>query len=181
MFVDIKYSLPLTMTFNQKISAYTLGLLTVKDLSDIAMTALEEGKDSESLRMLAGQNASCNAFQVLDYFSSTLKELNMKLPDQKAALLDVLKYLVRRIVDKQSDPYPQFEKINEIVSRTEYDLEQLNLMDCYVLYICIWEVKGDGLQLQGTSMTKEEYILKTTNELVAYLSDWLNEASNGKN
>ncbi len=61
------------MTFVQKIFAYTLGILTEKDLPDIAITGLEEGYDSESLRILAGHNSTDNAFQLVDYFNASFR------------------------------------------------------------------------------------------------------------
>jgi hypothetical protein len=35
------------MTFIQKLSSYSLGFITDKDLPDVAMTVLEEGYDSD--------------------------------------------------------------------------------------------------------------------------------------
>lgn len=164
------------MTLNQKISAYTLGFLTDKDLPDIAITGLEEGYDSESLRILAGHNSTDNAFQMVDYFNSSLKELCLTQPDRKTALINVIKFYTHHIVLKQVDPYLGFEKIQESINKTEFYYDDINLMNCYGDYISIWEVKSDGLQLHtGSGMTKEQYIEKTKEDLVFHLKDWLTE------
>lgn len=84
------------MTFLQKISAYTLGILTDKDLPGIAMTGLEEGYDSESLRILAGHNMTDNSFVLDDYFRRTLNELRLALKDRKEALKDAVAFLCKQ-------------------------------------------------------------------------------------
>lgn len=45
------------MTFLQKKSAYTLKLLSDRDLPEIALAGLEEGYSSDSLLILAGHQA----------------------------------------------------------------------------------------------------------------------------
>ncbi|RYY00836.1 MAG: hypothetical protein EOO53_21105, partial [Gammaproteobacteria bacterium] len=106
------------MTLVQKISAYTLGILTDKDLPDIAMTGLEEGYDSESLRILAGYNTTNNSFILNDYFRKTLKELGLTFNDRKEALINVVAFYAKNVVDKKADPYLEFEKVNEIINKT---------------------------------------------------------------
>ena len=162
------------MTFTQNISAYTLGLLTDKDLPDIGVTGLEEGYDSYSLRILAGHNSGDNPFHLVDYFIVVLKELNLTQPDRKSALIDVLKFHAHKIADKQIDPYLGFRKIENIITKTEFYYDNLDLMDCYADFISIWEVKGDGLQLhEGLGLTKEQFIDKTKDDLVKHISSWL--------
>jgi len=164
------------MTFVQKISAYTLGILTDKDLPDIAMTGLEEGYDSESLRILAGYISTDNAFQLVDYFNASLKELMLTQPDRKTALINVIKGYSHNIVDRKVDPYLGFDRIKDAVGKTEFYYDDINLMNCYADYISIWEVKSDGLQLHsGSGLTKEQYVDKTKEDLIIHLKNWVTD------
>ena len=164
------------MTLVQKISAYNLGLLTDRDLPDIAMTGLEEGYTSESLRILAGYSSNDNAFQLVDYFKRTLLELRLTPIDKKDSLISVIKHYADKIIQRQLDPYLGFDDINKIVRTTHFDYSDISLNECYVDYISIWEVQSDGLQLHtGSGLTKEKYIDKTKEDLVNHLRQFLTE------
>ncbi len=138
------------------------------------MAGLEEGYDSESLRILAGHRSEDNPFQLVDYFNRVLRELNLTQPDRKSALFDVLKFHGSKIVHRQFDPYLGFEQIHNIVNKTEFDHSDLELSDCYADYITIWEVANDGLQLhEGSGLSKPQFIDKTKDDLVKHISSWL--------
>lgn len=162
------------MNFLQKLSAYSLGLITDKDLPDIAMTGLEEGYDSESLRILAGHNTMDNSFVLTDYFSRTLKELGLSLNDRKKALIDVAWFYAKNIIDKKVNTYLEFEKLNEVINKTEFHFDDIGLMPCYEEYISIWEEKTDGLDFHtAESITKEKYIEKSEERIRKHLQKWL--------
>ncbi|TMI62598.1 MAG: hypothetical protein E6H07_14385 [Bacteroidetes bacterium] len=165
---------PSIMTFHQKLSAYTLSFLTDKDLPDIAMTGLEEGYDSESLRILAGHNVTDNSFVLRDYFRTALKELGLRLKERREALINVVAFYAKSIIDKKTDTYPELEKLNEIINKTEFDWDDIGLMPCYADYISIWEEKTDGLDFHtADGLTKEGYIIKTEEKIRKYLEEWL--------
>lgn len=162
------------MTFIQKLSAYSLGLITDKDLPDLAMTGLEEGFDSESLRILAGLNTSDNSFVLNDYFTRALKELKLTLKERKDAFIDIIVFYARKVVDRKSDAYFEFEKINTIVNNTEFSWDDMGLMSCYAEYVSIWEEKMDGLDFHtAEGLGKEEFIIKTEEKIRKYLQQWL--------
>lgn len=162
------------MNFHQKLSAYSLGLLADEFLPDIAITGLEEGYDSESLRILAGHNSVENSFALNDYFIKTLKELGLTQKDRKDALINVIAFYAKKIVDKNTDTYLEFEKLNEVVNKTEFHCEDIGLMPCYADYISIWEEKMDGLDFHtAEGLTKEKYIEKTEEDIRKYLKEWL--------
>ena len=133
------------MTFLQKIAAYSLGFKTDKDLPDIAMTAMEEGYDTASLRMLAGKSEKDSAFELREYFGLALKELGLVLPERKEALTRVVAFYANRIAEKEVDTYQGFDEMNAMINKTEFECDALGLMSCYVDYITIWEEKSDGL------------------------------------
>ncbi len=162
------------MTFHQKLSAYTLGFLTDKELPDIAMTGLEEGYDAESLRILAGHTITDNSFVLRDYFKSMVKELGLTLKERKEALISIIAFYAKNIVDKKTGTYTEFEKLNQTINKTEFDCDDMGLMPCYADYISIWEEKMDGLDFHSVQgLTKEEYIEKTEGEMRKYLEEWL--------
>lgn len=165
------------MTFYQKISAYSLSLLSDKDLPGIAVSGLEEGFDSESLRILAGYGSNENPFKLAGYFSRSLKEIGFNIPTRVNALISIIRYYVDEIIKGKVDSYEGFQAIENIVRSTSFDFEDIKLQDCYVNYISIWEVSSDGLQLhEGSGLTKEEYINNEKRELVSNLRSWLNSA-----
>lgn len=162
------------MTFQQKLSAYVVGHLTAKDLPGMALTALEEGYDSESLVILAGYDEADNAFVMEDYFKKTLNELGLQLKEDKVALIDVLKYYAQEIVDKKVDPYTGFEKMKSIVDNTMFDLPDIGLMDCHIESIEIWETMSGGLNFHTIlGLTKSQFIEKKKEEMRMLLRDWL--------
>lgn len=162
------------MTFLQKLSAYSLGFITDKDLPDVAITGLEEGYDSESLRILAGHNTTDNSFVLSDYFIRALKELRLALNDRKEALINVVGFYAKNIVDKKADTYLEFEKLNEVINKTEFHCDDIGLMSCYADYISIWEEKTHGLDFHtAEGITKEKYIEVTQESLRKHLQEWL--------
>lgn len=164
------------MTFLQKIAAYSLGFKTDKDLPDIAMTALEEGHDTASLRMLAGKSEKDSAFELREYFGLVLKEQGLVLPERKEALISVLIFYASMIVNKKVDTYQGFDEMNNIINKTEFECDALGLMSCYVDYITIWEEKSDGLDFHTTAgISKEQYIKKTEEGIRRQLKEWLIE------
>jgi hypothetical protein len=105
------------MTLIQKISAYNLGLLTDKDLPDIALSGLEEGYDSQSIRILAGYTSNDNPFLLFDCFKAAISEISFTDPDRKKSLINVVKYYSSQIISKKFDAYLGFDRINSIVRK----------------------------------------------------------------
>ena len=162
------------MTFLQKLAAYSLGFKTDKDLPDIAMTAMEEGYDTASLRMLAGKSEKDSAFELREYFGLALKELGLSLPERKEALTRVVAFYANRIAEKEVDTYQGFDEMNAMINKTEFDCESLGLMSCYVDYITIWEEKSDGLDFHtAEGISKDQYIERTEEGIRRQLKEWL--------
>lgn len=142
----------------------------------MAMTAMEEGYDTASVRMLAGKSGNDSAFELRDYFGLALKELGLVLPERKEALITVVAYYAKRIAEKEVDTYLGFDEINDMINRTEFDCEALGLMSCYTDYITIWEEKSDGLDFHtAAGISKNEYIKKTEEGIRRQLKEWLIE------
>ncbi len=163
-----------SLTFLQKISAYALGLSTEKDLPGLAITGLEEGYDSVSLRILAGLNPTDSPFNLNDYFTSSLNELQIIMPEGKEALIEVVAYYARAIVEKTTDTYTAFGKLIDIINKTPYHCADIGLLHCYADYISIWEEKMGGLDFHTKEgITSEKYIEKTEESIRQQLTKWL--------
>ena len=76
------------MTFRQHIAKFVTGNATTSQLTDIAIIGLEEGLDSPSLCILAGLNKNENPFEIREYFTKALNELNIQLPDKRQAAIE---------------------------------------------------------------------------------------------
>jgi hypothetical protein len=161
------------MNFKQKISAFNLGFLTDRDMPEIALTGLEEGYDSESLIILAGLTPNDNYFRMLEYFKEALSELGLEQKDKLRSLIDVAYYYASQIITGKEDPYTGFDTLNRLVRQTDFDYPDMALDFCYADYITLWEVIGDGLQMQaGSGLTKDEFIVKTKSDLRLHLKEW---------
>lgn len=162
------------MTFHQKLSSYTLGFLTDKDLPDIAITGLEEGFDSPSLRILAGNESNENPFVLYDCFKLAVAELGLELKDPREALIQVICFYAKRITDQQINTYTGFDQLNSLINKTRFQCQDLELMPCYVDYITIWEEKGGGLDFHTVEgLTRDQYIERTGHKIRDYLKNWL--------
>ena len=65
------------MNLEASIAKLNLGELSLSQFPEIAMKALEEGIESESLVILAGINDSENSFEIREYLDCVIKELGI--------------------------------------------------------------------------------------------------------
>ncbi len=86
------------MNFRQELTAYTAGDRTTDQFPAIAMTGLEEGLDTPSLRILAGMNKNDNPFELEKYFKQMLEELHIQLPDDRRAAIEYAVLITDRIL-----------------------------------------------------------------------------------
>lgn len=161
------------MNFRVKLAAYVLRHLSEKDLSDIAMTALSEGIDSDSIRILAGMNSSDNTFELRMYFETALIENNLILPDEKKALEIYITFVIQKINSLSLSPYQGFEKIDDAIGKTAYYFDDMGLMECYVDYIQIWEIKTGGTEFYPKDFSPSRYIAEKEQEMLEKLNLWV--------
>jgi hypothetical protein len=82
---------------------WELELLPSEDLPEIAVSALEKGYNSPSLRILAGEIERI-ASTVGPLFVRALYELGISLPDVASAQMTVARFYARKIVDGSMSP-----------------------------------------------------------------------------
>jgi len=108
------------MNFKQLISSYILGNLTTSALPKIGLTGLMSGLDSESLVILAGLSEKDNPFEIKAYFLKALDELDIELPDETIAAMDIITYYANMIRNNQIDSFLGIEKIvKEVLYKTD--------------------------------------------------------------
>lgn len=83
---------------------WQLELLPSEDLPEIAVSALENGCDSPSLRILAGETKRI-ASTVGPLFVKALHELGISLPEVASAQMTVARFYARKIIDGSMSPY----------------------------------------------------------------------------
>ncbi|HRG92984.1 MAG TPA: hypothetical protein PLZ10_08535, partial [Chitinophagaceae bacterium] len=113
-------------------------------------------------------------FNLNDYFTSSLNELQIIMPEGKEALIEVVAFYARAIVEKTTDTYTAFGKLIDIINKTPYHCADIGLLHCYADYISIWEEKMGGLDFHTKEgITSEKYIEKTEESIRQQLIKWL--------
>jgi ribonuclease D len=82
---------------------HTLGKLLTEDLPEAGTQALVEGKDSPSLRQLAG-STSTNAFELEELLQRSLEELGLPPATKQEALRAMARYRAEQIVRGEIEP-----------------------------------------------------------------------------
>lgn len=171
------------MNFIESLSNYVLEHLMTKDLPKIGEIVLLEQLESESTCILAGMTEKDNSFEILHYFNSSLKELNVQLPERAAAARLLTKYYLRQIVQNPKHAFEIMVKIdNEIYKNINLDYSSqqyvgaaLKLEHLYTWYREIQDCRDGGRILYYNDLPKEQQLEKFETQLVAAAKDALNE------
>lgn len=117
------------MNFIEKIANYCLGHFKRNHFPDIAMTALKEGIESESLYILAGMNDRDDTIELQQYFDSSLDELGITLPDKYTSARLLLSHYLNEIITRPEKAYKTMSIIdNQITEQIDWKKE-LGLTD----------------------------------------------------
>jgi hypothetical protein len=88
-----------------KVSEYVIGKFNYHRLPAIALEALADGFDSESLRILAGLDENSSEYDVKYYFNRCIKELGYSIPEITNAIWFLIKNTAQKIVQQDIDEY----------------------------------------------------------------------------
>jgi hypothetical protein len=101
------------MNLNLIAAYWRLKRLPGEKLPEIAQEALEQGLDSVSLRILAGeQNATISEQGAL--FEQILSELNTEIPSQREAVRCIVHYHAQNIISGNVSPVQGAEQISAV-------------------------------------------------------------------
>ncbi len=163
-----------SMNFIEHISTYILGNLTIKDLPEIGLIALNENMESESIYILAGMNQNDNPFEILQYFDKALQELNILLPSKIEAAKNLTKYYLKEIIKNPNKAFELMNKLNNEVymqfdwqnNEKKYIGEELKIEHLFTWYREIQDWNDNGLLLYHNNLSREEQLKKLKENLV---------------
>jgi hypothetical protein len=138
------------------------GNLTARDLSDWAISQIEQGFDSKNLCMLASMFNQQSYVELENYFNRSLKELDWDYPNKEECVTRYARLITGKIINREIEAFQGC-----IIMRDIY-----NTLDCpktlshwVSLY---WS--GDDLDFQGRVLTKKELSEMIIHEAKNYLS-----------
>ena len=169
------------MNFKQQLSSYILGNLAISDLPKIGLLGLESGLDSESLVILAGLSEKDNQFEIDSYFKKALGELDIQMPDEKTAAINIIEYYADLIKNKQIDAYLGVEKIvQEVLNKTNvfgisgsYVYDNIGFEKIYSLYDTVCELES-AEKPWDIKKTNQELITDCKKEIIIEIEKWSN-------
>jgi hypothetical protein len=85
------------LNFERDIDRLILGIITVSEFPEIALKALEEGFDTESLTILAGLTPDEEYSRINYYFNQTVRELSLSIPDKRQAAINYARTLIEEM------------------------------------------------------------------------------------
>lgn len=94
----------------KSVALYSLEMLPVDDLPQIAIEALEAGYDSVSLRELAGGQSE-HPFDFRQKFEKALKELQLPMPCRRGAAILLACHIAKSILKGEMSPYEGARRI----------------------------------------------------------------------
>lgn len=156
----LELATPNRMTFKYQISNYALGFLDEQSIPKIGIAALNEGIESENLRIIAGMSSTNNTFKLKEYLLAALDENNIYLPSKKEALKTILSPIINKILSNKIDIIIGCLEITKIVNRTKFEWSDLGLLS---IYIALIEVGENDLQIISSEETKREIFKELEN------------------
>ncbi len=158
------------------------GNLTASDLPKVEYKGILEGLESESLIILAGMGDKDNSLELEQYFSLSLKELNLQLPELREAAIQLALYYADEIIDRRLDPIAGVYKIlNKCLDTYDFSKENKkyafdstgfeNIYGLYWNYDELIEADRPWDQVKSDEALMEE--VKT--ELLAEVVKWKNK------
>ncbi len=120
-----------------------------RSLPAIAITALSEGIDSPSMRVLAGLTGNEDPGDAENLFKEALSEIGMLLPTKRDAMMFLAANISSQIVDGSIDPYDGAKEIWDLTLRN-HDI-QISELDTFVYGASEWEERPEdrGLFIEG--------------------------------
>lgn len=125
--------------------------LSASDCVDWAVAMLEQGRDSKSLRILAGLDAS-SVFEAEDFFQRAVRELQIKEPDASTATRAYACELAQRLAAGTLDPTESVHRLYEICVAADYPSE---LMVWYELDDAVADVTAGHYPWAYQTLTRE--------------------------
>jgi len=166
------------MNFIQKLANYNLGNVTISELPDLAITAIEENFKSDNLFILAGMNETDNTFELEEFITKSLIELGITVVDKYSSAKILLRYYLDLMIKKLKHAF----EVMSIIDRTimnkvdwvkELDLdeiqivgEELGLEKLYAWYRELQDLEDGDMVLYYINLPAKKQKKKFTKHLV---------------
>jgi hypothetical protein len=138
-----------------------------KRFVDWAISLLEKGCDTPHLRMLAGEIAPFNQFEMLELVDKVFKELNLSWSNQEMVIKDYVAELLKDMLNGNRSSSSVLDRLKRIY----IELEDRFLQDFYFLWFAQEDLQVKDHQYYWPD-TDRSNIDKKINE---YAQNWLKE------
>jgi hypothetical protein len=101
------------MSFEIKVAKFVLGTYQHHHLPEIAIAALREKIESESLLILAGMTDADPSYERQRYFEAGLEEINYTCPSRKEAGFILLKHYLKEMIENPDTAFDHMLKIQD--------------------------------------------------------------------
>lgn len=163
------------MNMNLQVAAakMVLGLLSSRDLVDIAVKALVDGSSSLSLAALAGENDP-NWFEASSQFEHGLRESDITSPSKREAIWILLMHYLSLIATGEIDCYEGMTIIHNTIYRNvpddfedgQYVGDCLRIEHCYTWYRELQDAEDGSMLLYYSDLPEKEAITKFREHLI---------------
>lgn len=128
---ETKYSLIRNVELPIGLALYKLELIGSENIPQLAITALDQGYDSSSLRILAGLIPNIdNSWEINDYFKKSLIELGIEELSSGQSCLVLIRYYLQQIIDGTITPFDGLEKIiKKIYYNSEFQSYKMEVVN----------------------------------------------------
>lgn len=132
-------------TLSLDASSIVLGVIRSDGLPAVAATALADGWDSPSLRVLAGSPRSDP--DVRSLFERALSELNVSLPTPREAVIVLANDIAASVLAGTVAPYDGAQRITELSLRLPEDAEHLHELDTFIYAASEWDDRPEDANI----------------------------------
>ncbi|PXY02563.1 hypothetical protein DF185_00270 [Marinifilum breve] len=166
------------MKFKEKICKYVLGEYSYSHLPQLALDALIEGYESESLYILAGMTDNNPTYERQKYFEKALTEISFSLPNRTESANILLDHYLEQMITKPSDSFHIMQLIdNELYTKVfqtekedmedeKYVGQEAGIEKLYTWYRELQDLDDGSPLFYYTDLTKEEQEKKFKEHLV---------------
>jgi hypothetical protein len=166
------------MKFIENIANYVLGNVSRTKFPEMAMSALEDKIESESIIILAGMTDRDNTFELEQYFNKALNELQIKLPEKLKSAKILVRYYLNKMINNKKEAFEIMRKIdNDIYKRINWEIElssdkgdyvgiELGLESLYTWYRELQDYKDGSLLLYYSELSREKQHEKFEEHLI---------------
>jgi hypothetical protein len=156
------------MKFIENIANYVLENVSTRYFPEMAMKALEENIESESIIILAGMTENDNTFELEQYFNSALKELQIELPEKLLSAKILIRYYLNYMIGNRKEAFETMQRIdNDIYKQINWEAElnfgkkeylgiELGLEFLYTWYRELQDYEDGSMLLYYNELSKEK-------------------------